>query len=174
MIFQQYFLGQICEFWEAQWPHWRYTGSCLGNSLVQNRWQAIIQFNYDWVQVSLTQWGRDIMAVNFLTIFSNAFSWMKIYKFRLRFHWSLFPRVQWTIFQHWFRLGLGAGQVTSHYLNQWWLVNWRIYASLGLNELLQGHSLKNIALIKSLLNNTLLTLHIFINTQCIDEGVKCL
>ena len=27
-----------------------------------------------------------------------------------------------------------AGQVTSHYLNQWWLVYWCIYASLGLNE----------------------------------------
>ena len=27
-----------------------------------------------------------------------------------------------------------AKQVTSHYLNQWWLVYWRIYASLGLNE----------------------------------------
>ena len=24
---------------------------------------------------------------------------------------------------------------TSHYLNQWWLDHWRIYASLGLNEL---------------------------------------
>ena len=24
---------------------------------------------------------------------------------------------------------------TSHYLNQWWLVYWRIYASLGLDEL---------------------------------------
>ena len=29
----------------------------------------------------------------------------------------------------------GADQATSHYLNQWWLVYWRIYASLGLNEL---------------------------------------
>ena len=26
-------------------------------------------------------------------------------------------------------------QATSHYLNEWWLVYWRIYASLGLNEL---------------------------------------
>ena len=26
--------------------------------------------------------------------------------------------------------------MASHYLNQWWLVYWRIYASLGLNELL--------------------------------------
>ena len=36
---------------------------------------------------SLTHWGRDKMAAKFLTI-SNAFSWMKIYKFRLRFRWS--------------------------------------------------------------------------------------
>ena len=43
--------------------------------------------------------------------------------------------VQLTIFQHWFRWWLGAVQATSHYLNQWWLVYWRIYASLGLNEL---------------------------------------
>ena len=28
---------------------------------------------------------------------------MKMHTFRLRFHWSLFPRVQLTIFQHWFR-----------------------------------------------------------------------
>ena len=67
--------------------------------------------------------------------FSYVFSWMKMYKFRLRFHWSLFPRVELTIFQHWVRLWLGAGQATSHYLNQWWLVYWRIYASLGLSEL---------------------------------------
>ena len=30
---------------------------------------------------------------------------------------------------------LGAIQAASHYLNQWWLVYWRIYTSLGLNEL---------------------------------------
>ena len=28
------------------------------------------------------------------TTFSYPFSWMKMHKFRLRFHWSLFPRVQ--------------------------------------------------------------------------------
>ena len=28
-----------------------------------------------------------------------------------------------------------ADQATSHYLNQWWSIYWRIYASLGLNEL---------------------------------------
>ena len=67
-----------------------------------------------------THWGRDKMVTNFQTTFSNAFSWMKMFKFRLRFHWSLFPRVQLAIFQHWFRYWLGAEQATSHYLNQWW------------------------------------------------------
>ena len=51
---------------------------------------------------------------------------MEIYEFRLKFHWSLFPIAQLTIFQHWFRKWLGADQATSHYLNQWWLVYWRI------------------------------------------------
>ena len=58
------------------------------------------------------------MDADFLT-FSNAFSWVKIYEFRLRSHWSLFPMVQLTISQHWFRQWLGASQATSHHLNQW-------------------------------------------------------
>ena len=35
---------------------------------------------------SLTHWGRDKMAAILQTIFSNAFSWMKMYPFWLRFH----------------------------------------------------------------------------------------
>ena len=35
--------------------------------------------------------------------FQNTFSWMKMCEFRLRFHWSLFPRVKLTIFHPWFR-----------------------------------------------------------------------
>ena len=81
---------------------------------------------------SLTHWSRDKMDVIFQTAFWNWYSWMNMLKFRLKFHWSLFLRFQLTIFQHWFRL---ADQATSHYLNQWWIVYWRIYASLGLNEL---------------------------------------
>ena len=50
----------------------------------------------------LTHWGRDKMAAISQTTFSNAFSWMKMYEFRLKFHWSLFVRVQLTIYQHWF------------------------------------------------------------------------
>ena len=84
---------------------------------------------------TLTHWGRDKMAAISQTTLSNSFSWMKMLEFRLKFHWSLFPRVQLTIFQHWFRWWLCADQATSHYLNQWWLDHRRIYASLGLNEL---------------------------------------
>ena len=53
--------------------------------------------------VESTHWGRDKMAAVSQTTLSNAFSWMKMLEFRLRFHWNLFLRVQLTIFQHWFR-----------------------------------------------------------------------
>ena len=48
----------------------------------------------------LRPWQMDAISQ---TTFSNVFSWMKMFEFRLKFHWSLFPRVQLTIFQQWFR-----------------------------------------------------------------------
>ena len=51
----------------------------------------------------LTHWGRNKMADISQTTFSNAFSWMKIHQFLQKFHWSLFLRVELTIFQHRFR-----------------------------------------------------------------------
>ena len=83
----------------------------------------------------LTHWGRDKLDAISQTTFSNVFSWMKMFEFRLEFHWSMFPSDWITIIQHWFRWWLGAVQATSHYLNQWWLVYRCIYASFGLNEL---------------------------------------
>ena len=68
-------------------------------------------------------------------IFWNGFSWIKFYYFCLRFHGSLFLKFELMIFQHWFRQWLVAWSAPSHYLNQCWLVYWRIYASLGLIEL---------------------------------------
>ena len=50
-----------------------------------------------------THWGRDEMNNISQTTFSNVFSSIKMFEFRWKFHWSLFPRVQLTIFQHWFR-----------------------------------------------------------------------
>ena len=82
----------------------------------------------------LTQWGRDKLTGMFQT-FSNAFSWIEMNKFRLKFRWSWFLRVQSTTSQQWFRKRVGANQTTSHYLNQWWLFSWRICVSRGFNEL---------------------------------------
>ena len=59
--------------------------------------------NTEKAELSLTHWVRDKIAAIFQTTFSNAFPWMKMYKLRLRFHWSSFPRVQFPLFQHWFR-----------------------------------------------------------------------
>ena len=52
---------------------------------------------------TLTHWGWDEIDAISQTIFLNAFSWMKMYEFCLKFHWSSFLRLQLTIFQHWFR-----------------------------------------------------------------------
>ena len=90
------------------------------------------------------------MAAIFQTTFSCAFSGMKIYKLWLIFNWSLFPGVQLTIFQHWFRQWLGTVQATSHYLNQWWLNYWSIYGSLGFNELTTGNFWKHYFVLVSI------------------------
>ena len=89
----------------------------------------------------LTHWGWDEMDNISQMTFSNVFSSVKMFELWWKFHWSLFLRVQSSVFQHWFRWWLGAVQVTSHYLDQWWLVYRRIYASLGLSELIAGQLL---------------------------------
>ena len=51
----------------------------------------------------LTHWGWNKMADILQTPFWNVFSWVKMFDFRLKFHWMLLLRVQLTISQHWFR-----------------------------------------------------------------------
>ena len=46
---------------------------------------------------------RDQIADIWQTTFSNVFLTMKLFEFRLKFHWSLFLGDQLTISQHWFR-----------------------------------------------------------------------
>ena len=54
-------------------------------------------------QSTLIHLRLDKMAAISQTTVWNAFSWIKSVLLRFKFHWSLFPRVQLTIFQHWFR-----------------------------------------------------------------------
>ena len=51
----------------------------------------------------LTYLSLDKMAAILQMIFSDAFLWMKMYEFWLKFHWGFLFRVQLIIFQHWFR-----------------------------------------------------------------------
>ena len=67
---------------------------------------------------SLTHLPLDKMAGISQTTYSKVFSWIKCLVFW--FQWSLFLRIQLTIFQHWFRKWLGVDQATSHYLHQCW------------------------------------------------------
>ena len=75
--------------------------------LVGQRWPRSMTFIVNYMASlghnELTHWGRDEMNNISQTTFSNVFSSMKMCEFRWKFHWSLFPRVQLTIFQHWFR-----------------------------------------------------------------------
>ena len=50
--------------------------------------------------VHLTHWGRDKMATILQKTFSNAFPWMRMDEFRLKFHWNLFPMAQLKRWQH--------------------------------------------------------------------------
>ena len=77
----------------------------------------------------------------------NEFSWIKMYEFWLKFHRSLFPRVQLTIFQYWFRKWLGADQVTSHYLNCWFTMTAYIFEKWWNSNMYQIQTKNSIKII---------------------------
>ena len=87
-------------FISALWSYSVHSGK-VTNSYRHHR--IMIYVLCEVVQSNLTHWGRAKMAAIFQTTFSNGFSWMKMYQFRLIFHSSLFSMFQLTIFQHWFR-----------------------------------------------------------------------
>ena len=45
------------------------------------------------IHFDLTHWGRVKLDAILQTAYSSAFSWMKMFEFRLRFHWIWFMRV---------------------------------------------------------------------------------
>ena len=79
----------------------------------------------------------DKMAAFSQTTFSNAFSWMKCLVFWLKFHWSLFLRVQFTITQRGFDVFFDLclnHQVSKHWIHRWFETIahslWRHYNAL--------------------------------------------
>ena len=105
------------------WSSWFISTNYTMDTLV---WHIIMANCNTERWVNLTHWGRVKMDAISQTTFWSAFSWIKMYEMRLKFHWSLLLGVQLILFQHWFRWWLGADQTTSHYLAQWWLIYWRI------------------------------------------------
>ena len=81
--------------------------------LIKNGWFGMNNVNLElynrWIVMVLTHWGLDKMAAISQTTVSNSFPWMKIYEFWIKFHRSLFLRVQQTLFQH----GSDSGLVST-------------------------------------------------------------
>ena len=65
------------------------------------------------------------MATIFHMTFPNAFSWMKMYEFRFKISLKFLPKDP---------IKSTPTLVQIMAWCQWWLIYWRIYASLGLNE----------------------------------------
>ena len=131
----QHLLGRL--YWSDQVASWSRT--------VMDWWRdqvllEIVYIEYSVVKSSAHS-GRDKMAAISQTTIWNAFSWIKILKFWLKFHWSLFLMVQLTIFQHWSRYWLGADEATSHYLNQLWLDYRRIDACVTRPQWVNAYTL---------------------------------
>ena len=78
------------------------SGAVTSNCIPQILWDVIAS-SYPWYLLLVHKYSintlrpRQMDAIS-QTTFSNAFSWTKMFEFRLKFHWSLFPRVQLTIF----------------------------------------------------------------------------
>ena len=71
------------------------------------------------------------MAAISQTIFPDAFSRMKSFKFWLKIHWSLFLKVQLTITNIGLDNGLGPNRRQAIIWTNADQINWRTYAALG-------------------------------------------
>ena len=80
--------------------------TCARTMNIFHNWEKLrkitpCQYIHFTLVVSSTHWGRHKMDAVSQTTFSNTLSWTKM--FQLKFHWSLLPRFQLIIPQHWFR-----------------------------------------------------------------------
>ena len=75
-------------------------GKSLAGIILCYMWLPINDITATTIQ--LAYWSWDKMAAISQTMFANAFFWMKMQEFRLKFHGSLILKVQLTILQHLF------------------------------------------------------------------------
>ena len=89
------------------------------------QWITVVIRLTHWSQGKLQPFRRQHFQMHLL---------MKMYEFRLNISLKLVPLVRIKNIPALVQI-MATDQATGHYLNQWCLVNWCIYASLGLNEL---------------------------------------
>ena len=89
--------------------------------------------------ISRPQWVNSLRPVQIgwhFAVFSKAFIQKETFVFwYIKNHWNLIRQAQLTISHHWLRWWVGAKQLPSHYLNQWWIIEWCIYMALSLDGL---------------------------------------
>ena len=100
----------------------------FNNLLWQNRETDLIYF--------LTHWGLDKVADIFQTIFSSAFSLIKMYFVTIKFSLILVASGPINNTSALVKIMAWRRPCDSRYLNQWWLIYRRIYVSFGPNELM--------------------------------------
>ena len=83
------------------YTYWMWCGGWVGVCFTAFLYQSV-------VLLSINTLRPRKVAISFQRTFSNAFSWKKIYKFGLKFHWSFFLRVQLTMFHHWYLVQIMA------------------------------------------------------------------
>ena len=71
---------------------WRHPNFRRGRGDIYTR-EGVCRATWFVVHMLLTHSGRDKMAAISQTSLSSAFSWIKMFEFRLEFHWGLFLRV---------------------------------------------------------------------------------
>ena len=94
----QYKDSRLCLWKKREYKGTIHCDTACSTMILQIRSEFSVKYH-----VILTHWCRDKMGAILQTTPSIPFSWLKMFEFRLHFHWSLFLRVQLTIFQHWFR-----------------------------------------------------------------------
>ena len=123
--------GPLCgEFAGHRWMP-RLATYCLPNSFTEIwwKWADFHITKHTWSPLCLTHQGRDKLTAIFQTTFWNIFSWVRIYEYCF-----VFTEVC-SFGSNWQYPSIVAWSVPSHCLNQWYLVYWRIYASLSFSEL---------------------------------------
>ena len=129
---------------KIQWPHWDIHIIISENAVMGLAW--LITECSLWDQCNDSPWphisecivntlrprqnGRHFADDIFKCIFLNENVWISI-KISLKF----VPKGPINNIPVLVQIMAWRRQATSHYLDQWWFVHWRIYASLGLNEL---------------------------------------